>query len=36
MGPEDIAYWPSTDELWSVSEWPRRRWIFSMKRSWFD
>ena len=36
MGPEDIAYWPSTDELWSVSEWPRRRWIFSMRRGWFD
>ena len=36
MGPEDIAYWPSTDELWSVSEHPRRRWIFSMRRSWFD
>jgi hypothetical protein len=36
MGPEDIAYWPSRDELWSVSEHPRRRWIFSMKRSWFD
>ena len=36
MGPEDIAYWPSTDELWSVSEWPRRRWIFSMKRTWFN
>ena len=35
MGPEDITYWPSTDELWSVSEHPRRRWIFSMKRSWF-
>jgi len=36
MGPEDITYWPSTDELWSVSEHPRRRWIFSMRRSWFD
>ena len=36
MGPEDIAYWPSKDELWSVSEHPRRRWIYSMKRSWFD
>ncbi len=36
MGPEDIAYWPSTDELWSVSEHPRRRWIFSMRRSRFD
>ncbi len=36
MGPEDIAYWPSTDQLWSVSEHPRRRWIFSMRRSRFD
>jgi hypothetical protein len=36
MGPEDIAYWPSTDLLWSVSEYPRRRWIFAMRRSWFD
>lgn len=36
MGPEDISYWPSTDLLWSVTEHPGRRWIFSMKRSWFD
>ncbi len=36
MGPEDLSYWPSTDRLWSVSEHPRRRWIFSMRRSWFD
>jgi hypothetical protein len=36
MGPEDIAWWPSTDLLWSVTEHPRRRWVFSMKRSWFD
>jgi hypothetical protein len=36
MGPEDLTYWPSTDRLWSVSEHPRRRWIFSMRRSWFD
>lgn len=36
MGPEDIAYWPSTDRLWSLSEHPRRRWIFSMRRGWFD
>lgn len=35
-GPEDIAYWPSTDLLWSVSEHPGRRWVFSMRRSWFD
>ena len=36
MGPEDIAYWPQTDLLWSVSEHPWRRWIFSMRRSRFD
>lgn len=36
MGPEDIAYWPSTDLLWSVSEHPRRRWIFAIRRTWFD
>jgi len=36
MGPEDIAYWPSTDLLWSVSEHPWRRWVFAMRRSFFD
>ena len=36
MGPEDVTWWPSTDLLWSVSEHPRRRWVFSMRRSWFD
>jgi len=36
MGPEDITYWPSADLLWSVSEHPHRRWIFAMRRSWFD
>ncbi|MGL5809729.1 MAG: hypothetical protein ACRCYQ_07295 [Nocardioides sp.] len=36
FGPEDISYWPSTDQLWSLSEFPRRRWIFSMRRDWFD
>jgi len=35
MGPEDVAWWPSSDTLWSVSEHPRRRWVFAMKRSWF-
>jgi hypothetical protein len=36
MGPEDLSYWPSTDRIWSVTEHPRRRWIVSMDRSWFD
>lgn len=33
IGPEDLTYWPSTDTLWSVSEWPWRRWVFPVKRS---
>ena len=33
MGPEDLAYWPSQDLLWSVSEHPGRRWVFAMRRS---
>jgi hypothetical protein len=36
MGPEDITYWPSTDLLWSLTEHPGRRWVFAMRRSWFD
>ncbi len=36
MGPEDIAYWPSTEQFWSVSEHPHRRWVFAMKRSFFE
>ncbi len=36
IGPEDISYWPSTDRLWSVTEYPHLRWIVSMRRSWFD
>jgi hypothetical protein len=36
MGPEDLSWWPSTDELWSVTEHPWRRWVFSMERGWFD
>ena len=36
MGPEDLSYWPSTDRIWSITEHPRRRWIVSMDRAWFD
>ena len=32
MGPEDLTWWPSTGRLWSVSEHPRRRWVFSWAR----
>jgi hypothetical protein len=33
VGVEDIAYWPSRDELWSLSEYPGRRYVFAMDRS---
>ena len=33
VGPEDISYWPSTDRLWSLSEYPGRRFVFAMERS---
>ena len=36
VGPEDISYWPSTDLLWSLSEYPGRRYVFAMRRSQFD
>jgi hypothetical protein len=35
VGPEDISYWPSTDRLWSLSEYPGRRFVFAMQRSQF-
>jgi hypothetical protein len=33
VGPEDISYWPSMDMLWSLTEYPGRRFVFAMKRS---
>ncbi len=36
VGPEDISYWPSTDRLWSLTEYPGRRFVFSMDRAQFD
>jgi len=35
MGCEDLAYWPSRDVFWSVSEWPGLRWVYSMERRQF-
>lgn len=36
FGPEDVTYWPSTDSLWSLTEYPGRRAVFSMPRSHFS
>jgi hypothetical protein len=35
VGPEDLCYWED-DLLWSLSEYPGRRFVFAMKRSTFD
>ena len=32
VGVEDITYWPSRDELWSLSEYPGHRYVFAMDR----
>jgi hypothetical protein len=36
VGPEDISYWPSTDQLWSLSEYPGHRFVYAMDRAGFD
>lgn len=36
IGPEDITYVRQTDTLWSVTEHPRRRWVYDVKRSALD
>lgn len=35
VGPEDVAYRRSTDELWSLSEYPGHRYVFAMDRAHF-
>jgi hypothetical protein len=35
VGPEDIAYWPERDQLWSLTEYPRARYVFGMPRERF-
>ena len=34
-GPEDITYWPSRDELWTVTEHPGRRLVLALDRKRF-
>ncbi len=36
IGPEDLTYSGVDDRIWAVSEHPRRRWVYSMRRSWFE
>lgn len=30
IGPEDIAHWPARQQLWTLSEWPTRRWVYAL------
>jgi hypothetical protein len=32
-GPEDLAVWPERGELWSVTEFPWKRWLYSVPLS---
>lgn len=32
VGPEDVSYWPSTNQLWSLSEYPGQRYVFAIDR----
>lgn len=32
QGPEDLCHWPSTNQLWSVSEHPMLRYVFALDR----
>ncbi len=31
VGPEDLSAWPARDELWTVTEHPRRRWLVALR-----
>ena len=35
VGPEDISWWPSTDRLWSLTEYPGSRLVFTVPRGRF-
>ena len=30
VGPEDITWWPQRGQLWSLTEWPGRRWVYGI------
>ena len=36
VGPEDLAHWPSRDELWTVTEYPGRRRLVVLDRAGLD
>jgi hypothetical protein len=37
IGPEDITYWRTHRQLWTLSEWPMRRWVYGIDADrWLD
>jgi hypothetical protein len=36
VGPEDLSYEPEQDQIWNVSEEPRRRFVYAVRRGAFD
>jgi hypothetical protein len=36
VGPEDLCYWGDQDQLWSLSEYPGRRFVYCLDRASFD
>ncbi len=35
IGPEDVSYWASRDQLWSLTEYPGRRSVYAIRASAF-
>ena len=31
-GPEDLTWWPGREQLWTLTEWPGRRWVLAIDR----
>lgn len=29
-GPEDVTHWPQRRQIWTLTEWPGRRWVFGI------
>lgn len=29
-GAEDVTYWPERHQLWTLTEWPHRRWVYAI------
>lgn len=29
-GPEDVTHWPQRRQVWTLTEWPGRRWVFGL------